>query len=108
MYRVELKEFWQKVVEFFHRPFLMYRVELKDKLDINTLKRRKIALFLMYRVELKARRTKTHAGGEGNSVPNVPCGVERTERLSEKDKLVFVPNVPCGVKSSGMACACCC
>ncbi len=31
----------------------MYRVELKDKLDINTLKRRKIALFLMYRVELK-------------------------------------------------------
>ena len=36
--------------------------------------------------------------GEGNCVPNAPCGVERTLALSEVIREVEVPNAPCGVE----------
>ncbi len=57
------------------RPFLMYRVELKDMLILKAL--------LRYNM----------------SVPNVPCGVERALIPYMRNITATVPNVPCGVES---------
>ncbi len=100
----------------------MYRVELKGDLRRPKRERSGFQLFLMYCVELKARR-RFWRPREYARVPNVPCGVERTEMLRlavqviatiwflmyrvelkvllERDKLQGqdpVPNVPCGVE----------
>ncbi len=52
----------------------MYRVELKEFL-VNPTPLPRVE-FLMYRVELKAASSKVSALSF-QSVPNVPCGVER-------------------------------
>ena len=96
MYRVELKvglEVWQTQRCI---SFLMYRVELKGKFA--DFDKARTGLFLMYRVELKVEGCPT-ADMTSPPVPNVPCGVERLDRIIAYYEGKDVPNVPCGVGS---------
>ena len=52
----------------------------------------------MYRVELKARFSLSKSCSS-LSVPNVPCGVERSFINGKTPIFMVVPNVPCGVES---------
>ena len=55
--------------------------------------------FLMHRVELKDPSLHS-SHTEVPSVPNAPCGVERTIRGRSIGVIMLVPNIPCGVEGS--------
>ena len=61
--------------------FLIYRVELKVKSIYLTLGF--YHKFLIYRVELKV--SLVFEGADKNAVPNLPCGVERHQQVSDKN-----------------------
>jgi hypothetical protein len=104
MHRVELKDGLSRVENAEGTKFLMHRVELKAARVGHP--RQPFWLFLMHRVELKAGLMKAFCGLI-SSVPNAPCGVERSVsvQLFRQDIGYKVPNAPCGVErvNSGQA-----
>ena len=68
--------------------FLMYRVELKATYSHNSKTFCGIE-FLMYRVELKDGPARELKAEGTNSVPNVPCGVEREVSLQGEELPLF-------------------
>ena len=55
-------------------------------------------MFLIYRVELKVRLDDAFCKSK-NGVPNLPCGVESSTNLLMTHTSLVVPNLPCGVES---------